>query len=230
MTLSNCTFTRVGSANDGGYVMCGNLHGQATSALLLRHRRPRRLGLQRLDDAQASGPPVRLLRAADARVRRRPVRAARRVRRHQGGNRRRRVCSTRITNQIARNGDAGKKLIVKIDVEGAEWDSLLDDAGRRCSSGFDQLAMELHGTNERAFIDVVQKLKRTLPPGSRTLQQLGVLARRCRRSRRRPIRCCSSTSGWASLGPPPAGRPTARDFDAPDNPAGPDCQLPSSTP
>src|SRR5687767_9302878 len=28
VTLSNCEFTRVGSKNDGGYVMCGNLMSQ----------------------------------------------------------------------------------------------------------------------------------------------------------------------------------------------------------
>src|SRR5687768_8061522 len=32
VTLSNCEFTRVGSKNDGGYVMCGNLMRQGKSA------------------------------------------------------------------------------------------------------------------------------------------------------------------------------------------------------
>jgi hypothetical protein len=64
-----------------------------------------------------------------------------------------------LANQIAKNGDAGKRLIVKMDVEGAEWDALMATPDEVLAS-IDQLPMELHGTREQRFLDLVQKLKR----------------------------------------------------------------------
>ena len=133
-----------------------------------------------------------------------------------------------IPSQITRNGDAAKNLIVKIDVEGAEWRALLETPDAVLDK-FDQLAMELHGTSEAHFIDVVQKLKRTfhlvhvhynnwactptLPPFPAAAYQVLFVNKRL-----------------GIVGPPPAGQPAARDFDAPDNPDGPECQLPVPTP
>lgn len=64
-----------------------------------------------------------------------------------------------IPSQIARNGDTGKRLLVKIDVEGAEWDALMatpDEVLDRIV----QMPMELHGTDEQKFVDIVRRLKR----------------------------------------------------------------------
>ena len=72
-----------------------------------------------------------------------------------------------MANQIARNGDAGKALIVKIDVEGAEWHSLLETPDALLER-IDQLAMEMHGTGEPHFFEAVQKLKRTFIPFTST--------------------------------------------------------------
>ncbi len=68
--------------------------------------------------------------------------------------------SSTLETHIAANNDAGKRLLVKIDVEGAEWESLLatpDAVFER----IDQMPMELHGVNEERFLEVVRKLKRT---------------------------------------------------------------------
>ena len=223
VTLSNCEFTRVGSKNDGGYVMCGNLMRQGKSAYSY--------GIGGHDDWGCS------------------VSRALRVPTHQydcfeppklncpgGGfvphdecvgtkaetvdNR---VFDT-IASQITRNGDAGKQLIVKIDVEGAEWRALLETPDEVLER-FDQLAMELHGNSEPHFIDVIQKLKRTFhlvhihfnnwactpnfPPFPAGAFEVLFVNKRL-----------------GTIGPPPAGQLPARAFDAPDNPAGPDCQLP----
>jgi hypothetical protein len=64
-----------------------------------------------------------------------------------------------LTRQIAKNGDIGKTLLAKIDVEGAELDSLLATSDRVLDR-IDQLAMEIHGTDRR-FLQLVRKLKRT---------------------------------------------------------------------
>jgi hypothetical protein len=67
-----------------------------------------------------------------------------------------------VENQIQKNGDTGKTLIVKMDVEGAELEALgamSDDLLDR----IDQLIMELHGTDEK-YLNLVKKLKRTFVP------------------------------------------------------------------
>ncbi len=46
VTLKNCTLERIGSANDGGYLMCANLLGGVQSAYSVRYRPGRRLGLR----------------------------------------------------------------------------------------------------------------------------------------------------------------------------------------
>jgi hypothetical protein len=63
-----------------------------------------------------------------------------------------------MQNQFAKNGDASKRLVVKMDVEGAEWDSLLH-APDETLQRIDQLAIELHYINEARFLKVVQRLK-----------------------------------------------------------------------
>ena len=64
-----------------------------------------------------------------------------------------------LSNQVARNGDAGKHLVVKMDVEGAEWASLLATPDSVLDS-IDQLVIEFHGTGGARFVDTVEKLKR----------------------------------------------------------------------
>jgi hypothetical protein len=64
-----------------------------------------------------------------------------------------------LTSQVSRNGDAGRTLVLKIDVEGAELDSLLSTPDRVLDR-IDQMAMEIHGADRR-YLDLVRKLKRT---------------------------------------------------------------------
>ena len=70
-----------------------------------------------------------------------------------------------IENQFTKNGDAGKRIVLKIDVEGAEWDSLLstpDEVLQR----IDQMAVEFHWELENSrwvqqerYIRLVRRLK-----------------------------------------------------------------------
>ena len=64
-----------------------------------------------------------------------------------------------MLNQIATNGDLGKQLIVKIDVEGAEWDSFLL-ASDELFERIDQLSIEFHGVHEDRFVAAVRRLTR----------------------------------------------------------------------
>ena len=63
-----------------------------------------------------------------------------------------------LANQISANGDAGMHLLVKMDVEGAEWASLMatpDAVFER----IDQIALELHGVQDARYLATVKRLK-----------------------------------------------------------------------
>jgi len=52
-----------------------------------------------------------------------------------------------IANQFARNGDSAKRIVMKVAVAGAEWDSVLT-APDETLPQIDQLAVEFHGIRE----------------------------------------------------------------------------------
>jgi hypothetical protein len=56
-----------------------------------------------------------------------------------------------VANQLTRTGSAGRRIVLKMDIEGAEWDSLLntpDEVLRR----IDQIAIEMHGVEEEKYL------------------------------------------------------------------------------
>jgi hypothetical protein len=61
--------------------------------------------------------------------------------------------------QMTANGDGGRNVIVKIDVEGAEWDAFaqMDD---ETLARIDQLVVEFHLIHEMRFLGVIRKLKK----------------------------------------------------------------------
>ena len=63
-----------------------------------------------------------------------------------------------MEHQVAKNGDAGKRLVLKMDVEGAEWDSLAHASDAMLDS-IDQLAIEFHYVHEQRFVTVLRRLK-----------------------------------------------------------------------
>jgi hypothetical protein len=135
VALKNCTLERFGSPNDGGYLMCEMSRRFDVTV----HRydcfdpaRPECPGGRAVFHDECIGPKAETI---DSRV------------------------FDTLENQIAKNGDRGKTLVVKIDVEGAELESLLATPDAVLER-FDQLAMEIHGANED-FLEMVRKLKRT---------------------------------------------------------------------
>src|SRR6476661_1105068 len=124
VALKNCTLKRFGSANDGGYLMCENL-------------------IEPLDAAYSYGVgpndywgcevsrryhvPVHQYDCFDPA---RPTCNGGTFVFHdecvgyRTGHRESRFFDT-LENQIKKNGDIGRRLIIKMDIEGAEWDSLL---------------------------------------------------------------------------------------------------------
>jgi hypothetical protein len=63
-----------------------------------------------------------------------------------------------LEHQIAANGDATRRLVVKMDVEGAEWDTFLQTPGE-VFARIDQMAVEFHDVGDERFVLAVAKLK-----------------------------------------------------------------------
>ncbi len=159
VALKNCTLKRFGSRNDGGYLMCENLVDGVRSAYsygidtednwgcdvsreykvpvhqydCFTEHRPTCDGGTFVFHDECVGPKAETIKGQPF---------------------------DSVTNQIAKNGDAGKPLLVKMDVEGAEWDSLMATPDEVLDR-FVQLPMELHGTSERRFVETIRKLKKT---------------------------------------------------------------------
>jgi hypothetical protein len=127
-----------------------------------------------------------------------------------------------LTSQIRRNGDAGKTLLVKIGVEGAELESLMSTPDRVLDR-IDQLAMEVHGADRATSIS--PEVETHISSRSSALQQSVVWRR------------WSPLPAWAYQVLLVNKRIGARDFtkpppalphplDAPDYGLGRDCQVP----
>jgi len=222
VSLANCSFKRFGSKNDGGYVMCKNL---------VEVEAGYSYGIGGNDDwgcevSQTYGVPMHqydcftlpALTCAGGRFVPHNECVGPKTETVEG-----RFFDT-ISNQIDRNGDRGKRLLVKIDIEGAEWASLVatpDEVLER----IDQLPMEFHGVDDAGMLSVVQKLKRTFH-----LVHLHFNNHACDPN-------LHPFPAWAYqllfvnkrvgvVGRPKRGTAPPQAFDAPDNPHALDCQLP----
>jgi hypothetical protein len=155
--LANCTFERFGEARDGGYLLCSNLLKNVEAGYSY--------GISGYDGwgcdvSTRQKVPVHQYDCFNTAV---PVCKTGRTIFHPecvGG-----VARTEdgrpfdtVIGQLQKNGDAARHVVMKMDVEGAEWESLpalTDEALQR----IDQLVMELHGVKEQKYVDVVKRLK-----------------------------------------------------------------------
>jgi hypothetical protein len=160
VALSNCRLERFGEAHDGGYLMCGNLLGGVESGYSYGIAGYDKWGCDIstklsvkvhqydcFDTTQPACPAGDTIFHAEC--------VGDATRTVEG-----RFFDT-IEHQLARNGDAGKRIVLKIDVEGAEWDSFIrvPDA---VLSRIDQLAVEFHRVRNEddKYLLVVERLKR----------------------------------------------------------------------
>jgi hypothetical protein len=158
IALTNCGLKRFGEANDGGYLLCGDLLGNVKAAYSY--------GISGYD---GWGCQV----ATELKVK---------VHQYDCFNLTEPVCSAGATSfhgecvagdpstdhegrrfdtpehQIAKNGDAGRHLVVKMDVEGAEWETFLRTPDEVFDQ-IDQLVVEFHGVDKQQFVDAIRKLK-----------------------------------------------------------------------
>jgi hypothetical protein len=164
VALNNCELERFGEANDGGYLMCGNLLDAVQSGYSY--------GISGYDGwgCDVSTKARVVVHQYDCFDTTEPEcpRGATKFHAECVGKRSEtvdgRIFDT-VENQFARNGDGSKRIVLKMDVEGAEWDSLLsvpDEVLER----IDQMVVEFHGAGDERNgtqeqkRQVVQRLKR----------------------------------------------------------------------
>jgi hypothetical protein len=126
-----------------------------------------------------------------------------------------------LERQFAKNRDSRKRLVVKMDVEGAEWDSLLA-ASDETLDQIEQLAIEMHRVEDPKYVKAVRRLKERFHVAHLHFNNMS-----CRTD-------LAPFPAWAYevlfvnkrlatlAGGEPPRRPAA--VDAPNNPRGPDCQ------
>ncbi len=156
VALKNCTLKRYGSPNDGGYLMCANLIAGATSVYSYGIASEDNWGCQVSKELKVPvhqydcfTPDRPACPGGVARFNAECVGAKKEVIDGKPFD--------TIANQIARNGDAGKTILLKIDVEGAEWDSLRATPDAVLDRIL-QMPMEFHGTDEPRFAETIRKL------------------------------------------------------------------------
>ncbi len=157
--LVNCELARFGEPNDGGYLLCANLLDQVMAAYSygisgydqwgcdLSTRR--HIPVHQYDCFDPERPSCA---GGDTRFHEECVGAAASV---DSSARR----FDTLERQLAANGDADAHVVVKMDVEGAEWD-VFASAPDPVLERIDQLVVEFHGTSEARFVAAVRRLKR----------------------------------------------------------------------
>jgi hypothetical protein len=155
--LPDCRLQRFGERNDGGYLLCANLLGSAAAVYNYGIGPADRFGCE---VATRLSVPVHQYDCFDPG---RPICSTGKTVFHDecigperltdGGH-----PFDTLENQLARNGDGSNHVVVKIDIEGAEWDSLLATPPA-VFERIDQLAGECHGVGLEKHLAAVRRLK-----------------------------------------------------------------------
>ena len=225
VALKNCTLKRFGSANDGGYLMCENLIEPLDAAYSY--------GVGSNDDwgcelSRRYHVPVHQYDCFD------PAQPTcnggtfvfhNECVGNRSGYRGSHLFDT-LENQIRKNGDTGRRLIIKMDIEGGEWDSLLA-APEELLASIPQITMEMHGFDNPKVVEVLRKLKRNF-----YLVNLHFNNWSCT-PKAAPLPAWAYQAHWVNkrIGVPDAGAPVPAPMsplNAPDSPTWPDCQLHTS--
>jgi hypothetical protein len=219
--LANCTLERFGEAHDGGYLMCANLLASVEAGYsygisgydqwgcdVSRKFNVRVHQYDCFDTRQPACPGGDMLFHAEC---------VGTVAAEEDG----RPFDT-LASQITRNGDSERRLVVKVDVEGAEWDSFVL-APDWVFERIDQLVVEFHGVESERFIAAVQRLTRFFHVAHVHFNNFSCDPR------------LTPFPAWAyevlfvskKLGvvDPSGTTPGPHRLDSPNNPNAPDCQL-----
>jgi hypothetical protein len=153
--ITNCTMQRYGSANDGGYLMCANFMPFAEAAYSF--------GIDGRDEwgcdiNRATGLSIHQYDCFNTQRPACPAAGAFHAEcvGPEGGTFDGRPFNT-MAHQIDANGHTGKRLVVKMDVEGSEWRALAT-APEHVLNAIDQMSVEFHGIEEPHFLETAARL------------------------------------------------------------------------
>jgi hypothetical protein len=222
--IENCRLERFGEPNDGGYLMCGNLLDSVKAGYsygisgydqwgcdIARRLNVRVHQYDCFDlDKPACRDGVTVFHAEC-------IAPSRTI--DEAG----RVFDT-FARQFASNGDDATRVVVKIDVEGAEWQTFLETAPE-VFQRIDQLVVEFHGVDREHHLAAVRRLKKFFYVAHLHMNNYA---------------CAPGLEPWPAWAYEVlfinkriavAGEPRSRDphpLDAPNKPIAPDCQPPSA--
>lgn len=156
--LTNCEMERFGSEQDGGYPLCGNLmqnvevaysygiNGRDSWGCAVSERYG--IEVHQYDCFETAAP---LCPRGSSLFHAECIGAEKRV---LDG----RPFDT-LSSQIVRNRNQNMELVMKMDVEGAEWDSLLATPNS-VFARVDQLVVEFHDLDDQRYLKLVEKLRK----------------------------------------------------------------------
>jgi hypothetical protein len=220
--VANCELKRFGEPNDGGYLLCGNLLTSVEAGYSY--------GISGYDGwgcdlSKQLRIPLHQYDCFDVRP---PACPGGRTIFHAEC-----VAGSRATidgrpfdsleHQIAANGDATRALVVKMDVEGAEWDTFLETPDA-VFARIDQMVVEFHEVGDERFILAVAKLKESFHVAhlhfnnfscDETVEPFS--------ARAYEVLFVNKRIGVADGSPAP---PPPHPLDGPNNPKAADCQAP----
>lgn len=222
VALKNCALKRFGSANDGGYLMCENLIEPIDAAYSY--------GVGSNDDwgcevSRRYHVPVHEYDCFDPA---RPLCNGGTLVFHnecvgdRTSSRASRFFDT-LENQIRKNGQTAERVIIKMDIEGAEWDALLATPDELLAS-IPQISMEMHGYDDPKIVEVLRKLRRHF-----YLVNLHFNNWSCT-TKAAPLPAWAYQTHWVNkrigvLDPTVPVPAPMSPLNAPDSPTWPDCQL-----
>ncbi len=220
--IPNCRPERFGEPHDGGYVMCANLLESVKAGYSYGISGydqwgcdvARRLGVRvhqydcfNLEKPTCAGGVTVFHAECIA-----PSRSV-----DEAG----RVFDT-FESQFARNGDGAKHVVVKIDVEGAEWQTFLDTPPE-VFDRIDQLVVEFHGVDREHYLAAVRRLKQFFLVGNLHINNYACAPGLD------PFPAWAYEVLFVSRRVAAAGEPRPpgpHPLDAPNKPTAADCQLP----
>jgi hypothetical protein len=158
--ISNCEQQRFGAPNDGGYVLCANLLKREGDAAAAYSYGIAGVDAWGCDVAGELGVPVHQYDCFETTV---PACAGgvEHIFHAECIGPARETIEGRpfdtLGNHIEKNGDDSKRIVLKMDVEGSEWESLRT-ASDATLQAIDQLAIEFHGIEDPAYVEAAERL------------------------------------------------------------------------
>jgi hypothetical protein len=166
VALSNCQLERFGERNDGGYLMCANLLDAVQAGYSYGINGYDKWGC---DISTRSKVPVHQYDCFNTDVP--SCRSGQTVFHAECVGDTTATIDGRlfdtVKNQFAKNGDAAKRVVMKIDVEGAEWPTFLAMPDETLAQ-IDQLSVEFHWEedaklgwiDDARYLQAVERIKR----------------------------------------------------------------------